>query len=378
MEPAVLGSLDEFQERHGAIALVGVRMELGMDVVDRHEPGVAAHVIEWAELTQLRLGPLQPKGFVQLGLGPGRDGGLAVLRSIDAVIREQAVLIQPQAALLRATPQEDIVFLAAREVEQRRTEGLFRHDAKVDLESILHADAGLRLTGHQHLRHTRQGAEGLHRTRRIRCHGDEVDVADGLLAAPKAACELDPGHHARGAEVLHRGFGHRQRVIDPHTTDRGLQELDAVTEILDLLGSEARQAGETVLGERRLQRREVDDSTLLPQQPDGLGADTRQRQQGRQAGGDLRAQVGQILDRARHDEFDDLRGTARADPIDGRQCLGVGPRELHEVDRRRLGSARDLGVRQHPEGVGPGEFEQDGELLEQSHDVGVAHGILLT
>ena len=70
-------------------------------------------------------------------------------------------------------------------------------------------------------------------------------------------------------------------MIDAHPPHGGLQELDAVAQILDLLGAEAGQALQTVLRKGRLEGRQVDDPALLPEQSNRLGADARQREQGR-------------------------------------------------------------------------------------------------
>ena len=84
-----------------------------------------------------------------------------------------------------------------------------------------------------------------------------------------------------------------------------------------------------------------------------------------------------VLDGAGRDELDDLRGAARPDAIDRRERLRIGPGKFNEIDGRRLCRTRNLGVCENSEGVGPGEFKQNRELLEQSHDVGVAHGASL-
>ena len=175
---------------------------------------------------------------------------MTILRRIETVIAEEPVLIQAQALLLGPSAHQHIVLLAAREVEQRSAEGLLGHDAQVDLQPILHADAGLGRPHHQHLGHARHRAERIHGTRGIRRCGNEVDVADGLLAASKAAGGLDPGHGSRCAEMRHRRLGHRQRMVDAHAADGGLQELDAIAEVLDLLRAESCQTLEAVLDER--------------------------------------------------------------------------------------------------------------------------------
>ncbi len=84
----------------------------------------------------------------------------AILRRRFAIVRKEPVLVQAHALRDRPLAQSDIVLLAASEVEERRTEGLRRHDAQVRLHAVVEAHGDLGLTRGKDLGHTRKGRGG--------------------------------------------------------------------------------------------------------------------------------------------------------------------------------------------------------------------------
>src|SRR6185312_16627947 len=151
----------------------------------------------------LDLAPVLP----QLGRYPGQaHGGVDVrlLAAGDAIARgaldfslrllalgaEHAVLGDPQPLLDRPAPQLDVVLLRAGEVDEGGAVAFRRHHAQVHLETRAEDDGALGIPGIEDLVHLRIAAEALHDRDGPRGDGEQVDVADRLLASAVAAGHL--------------------------------------------------------------------------------------------------------------------------------------------------------------------------------------------
>ena len=105
---------------------------------------------------------------------------------------EDAVFVDLQAAVLGQPAEHDVVGLRAGEVLQRRAERLGRHDAEVELQAAGQPGRHLRLRRGPSPRPGRaKPARWSITAAASRGHGQEVQVADRLLAAAVAAGGLD-------------------------------------------------------------------------------------------------------------------------------------------------------------------------------------------
>src|SRR5205809_19492 len=136
-------------------------------------------------LAQLGRDPGEAEAVVELLLGAARDPPRAA---------KEAVLVQLPALLHGELAEHDVVRLAPREVEERGAEALLGDDAHIDLEPVLQLHAALRVALAEDARHRRQLREGGDRRFGRARKGEEVGVADGLLAAADRARDLDARH----------------------------------------------------------------------------------------------------------------------------------------------------------------------------------------
>ena len=116
-----------------------------------------------------------------------------------------AVFVQGQAPAVGVIAQTDVVLLAAGEVLKHRAHGVGLADAQVDLDARVHYHGGLGVALDQYLADGGQGGQGWAGFGRIFRHGDEVEVADGLLPAAQRTGRGDA--HQPGAGVKQLG-GH--------------------------------------------------------------------------------------------------------------------------------------------------------------------------
>src|SRR6266404_3305523 len=129
---------------------------------------------------------------------------------------KEAVLVEFPALLHGELAERDVVRLAAREVEERGAEALRGDDAQIDLEPVLELHAALGVAPAEDACHRRQLREAGNRRLGRAGEGEQVGVADGLLAAADRARYLD-ARHARHARER------RRQLVDhgAHGGERG-------------------------------------------------------------------------------------------------------------------------------------------------------------
>ena len=136
-------------------------------------------------LAHLRRDIVQAELLEDLLLGPALDQQLRVARFL--LRAEQAVFVQPQAAINRPLAHDDVVLLAAGEIHQRR--GILRvaDHPQVGLDAALQQHAGLGLALGQDLHNAGLAGEELDDLRRLLRRGEQVNVPNHLAMPPQAA-----------------------------------------------------------------------------------------------------------------------------------------------------------------------------------------------
>src|SRR5208283_2206580 len=130
---------------------------------------------------QFRRHPGKPERAVNLLFGPSRNHRAVAL---------QTVLVEQEATPLGNPPQMHIVRLRAGKIGQRRAETLWGHDAQIDLQTVFQHDGRFRPARPGYLGDTWKGDEMLRDRGGIRGRGNDIEVADRLAPAPKAARDL--------------------------------------------------------------------------------------------------------------------------------------------------------------------------------------------
>ena len=153
---------------------------------------------------------------------------------------------------------------------------------------------------------------------------------------------------------------------------------NALPDFVEQFGAESLQRGDRALFERVLEVGHAVHLEFLVEQLDPLGTETRDAQQveqPRRNRGDELLALGQG---ARRDERRDLLRDAAADP---RQVRQVELPTRHEL-RNRIGvigdGARRIAIRAHLERIARRDFQQVGDVAEETGDFGVLHAVRST
>lgn len=209
------------------------------------------------------------------------------------------------------------MLFAAGEIEQGEGKLLVLDHSKVHLDAGLQSYAALGLALGEDVLDLRVGDEFFHQRRGVALQaGQDVDVADRLLAAPQAAGD-------RGADHLGVLFDEGQELgrLPPGDVEeeaaRGLlQHLDALEDVLLGLGAEALQVQQAVLLAGVLELAQVVQVELLVEDLGLLGAEAGDLQELEDARRDRAAQLQQIGALPLLHHLGDFFREARADALD--------------------------------------------------------------
>src|SRR5438093_3826977 len=240
----------------------------------------------------------------------------ALLRvpSDPLVVAEDAVFVHLQAAALSHRPQPDVVVFRTREVLQPGTPTIRVEDPQVHLDRspgsfvvvILETDDDLRLAGGEDLDDAWEALEGRPRSRAVLRDREDVDVAHGFPHPPERAGRLDPFHG------LGRFHSLRNRIDDPcgineeRTGLALLDQLDCPEDVLFRLLAEPFDPAKKMFLGRRLQRVEIRDPELLPQDLHLLRPEPSDLQQVQDARREFGSQLVVVSDPTRRDVLHDF------------------------------------------------------------------------
>ena len=231
----------------------------------------------------------------------------------------------------------------------------------------------LRLAAPVHVLHVPHPGERATDLVRIAGGHQEVEIADGLLAAAHRARHRGLLHAGKGAEPRLHVARDRQRMPEELASGRAGEEPDPAQELLLALRPEVRQGAHALLAAGLLEASHVADPQLFVQRVDTLRPQTLH---GSQAEDVDRRAFAQTLERGhptRGEQFVNLLGKALADPRQPLDALPAGLRvDLGERTVQRVhGQGRLL--------VGPGlerhlvHLQEERHLPESMRHLGVAH-----
>ena len=271
------------------------------------------------------------------------------------------------------------MLLAPGEIVQRERELLLIHHAQVGLDHKAMAvlaggdgDAGLGVAAAEHLGDARQPDEAVHDRPGVVGADEEIDVLDGLLAAPQTAARLDAADAGRVAHRVEQAEGDRLGLVDAHAVGRLFEESDAFEDLLLCLFAEAFQPGDAAGLAGGLELVEVVHAEQVIESLDLFRPQAADAQHLEQAGRRLGPELVVERQRAGGDEGGDLFPEGVADAADAGQPPG-GDR-LVEVAFELFDGAGAVAVGVAAEGVFALEFEQDGDLVEDGGDFFFVHG----
>ena len=354
-------------QRVGAVGPVGLRLEVAAEIarLDQARERARARRLDLAlVLAQLGRDPGEAEAVVELLLGAARDPPRAA---------KEAVFVQLPALLHGQLAERDVVRLAPREVEERGAEALLGDDAHIDLEPVLQLHAALRVPLAEDARHRRQLREGGDRRLGRAREGEEIGVADGLLAAADRARDLDARHarHARERRrqlVDHGAHGGERRAL-PARLHEGERLQDLLLALLAEVGEVADLAG----ARRGFEVGERAHAEPLVEELHGLRPHALERGQRGQVDGHAAVVLLAQLALAGRDQLLQLLGHRGADAGDLAQRLhAAGTVDRVERPVVRLDRLRRLLVGARLEGHVV-HVEVGGDVPEDARQLGVAH-----
>ena len=129
---------------------------------------------------------------------------------------EQAVFVQPQAALNRALAHDDVVLLAAGEIHQGKRKFRVGHHAQIGLNAAFEQHAGFRfaLRDDACWRLSSRFVEKIDDASRVFRRHEQVNVADDFLASAQTAGFARPNHVGMRAQVVEDGFSGEQGIVE--------------------------------------------------------------------------------------------------------------------------------------------------------------------
>jgi len=198
---------------------------------------------------------------------------------------------------------------------------------------------------------------------------DEVDVADGFLAAAEAAGDFGLLDLGECAELFEEGEGDGLCFGDAEAAGRGFEEGDALGDGDDFFFADALEAGECAGGDGDFELFDGGDGAFLPEESDGFRSEAGDLEHLDEALGDSGCDLVEVGGHPGGEElFDDLLGT-RADALDGFELAAAG--DLGDVEGCVFQEARDLGER---DGLKSGlalEVHERSESGEKVGEIGV-------
>ena len=182
--------------------------------------------------------PRQPERLENLCFvrGAGRRGLL-----ID---RLEAPLAHAETAPERAMAHGDVMLLRAGEVMEGEIELLRGHDAKVRLQAILEAHAGLRLSMGGHLLHAGIGDKPIHNRLRFRRGHEEVEVADCFAGTAERSGGFGERDLRQRTQAGENRLGDRRGFVPPVALAVGDAVLDPFEDFFLGLGAETLELGD--------------------------------------------------------------------------------------------------------------------------------------
>ena len=232
----------------------------------------------------------------------------------------------------------------------------------------------LRVASQEHFLHVVELDEPIHHLGRIVGDGQEVEIADRLLATAEATGDFQSldgrallqmgrdGKHVplgRGPKHAPFGLGGQRKSVENDRFGLRAESLECMNAARFTCLAQLVQRGDVQLA--------IDHGRPFWTQP-------WHAEDGQDALGNLGEQLIEHRQRAGLDERNDFGRQILADPLDlANRTLGIG----HDIGRRlgQIGErSRRIAIRPNPKRIGSLKLEQVGDLLENGGEVGVGHG----
>ena len=346
-----------------------MRMDVALQLCERdeHRQRASRRNLNFALiLAQLGRDPLQTKPSVDLFLGRTRDG----VATSDG---SKPVLGETQALASCSLAQRHVVRLRTGEVLQERAPLRRLDHPQIDLHPVVQHDRGLRVAKRRDVLHTRVLGKTLEERRRVVRGGNEIDVADRLLATTQRAGDL--GRHTAGLGTQHRDerLGSLECVVEQdHVLTRTAPGLQGLENPGLLLLAEPLQLAHMPCLAGRLERLGGIDAELGVEPLGGLWSNARHPHHLDQAVWIDGAQLLERSHRARRQQLVDL-GRDRSTNIGELRQAPLGCHPLDRLGRRPKAFGR-LAVGNHFVDDCSVELGQAPEQVEQVGDLRVTHG----
>ena len=316
------------------------------------------HLGQVEEPVHLGLGGEGP----QLGRGPGRDLALVVEAG-------EALLRQAPAAVAGDPAEADVVLLAAGEVDEVRPGLARRHRHEVDLRPAGQPHGGLVWPGPDDGLDRGQSREAGDDGRRVVGLDEQVEVADGLAAATEGTGGHDRADARRVGERRHQAVDEPLRRAERQARRSAVDHLEPRPQARDPLLRQPGDGPQRPRPQRGAEVVEALDAEALPEEPDGLRPDTRDRQELDERRRQLAVETLEEAKPPGRRELGDLVGDRLADAGDRRRpARAIGRGDAVRVALDRVGRAV-VGDRLEDEVAT--DLEEAPDLVERRRQLGV-------
>ena len=196
-KPELLRRRRHFLERIAAVARAGVAMKSAAQIFRLEQARQAPFRGRFdfaAIFAQLRRHEIEPERAIEFRF-------VADLRDFAAALfaffvrrffrRREPIFVQRPAALQRAVAQDDVVFLAAGEIAERKRIFGAAHDAQIGLDAGTQPHARFRRAARDDALDQRMLHEKICDRRRLFRRDDEIEIAHDLLPAPITSRDAD-------------------------------------------------------------------------------------------------------------------------------------------------------------------------------------------
>ena len=228
-------------------------------------------------------------GGIQAQAERGVDFLLGLARHALLIVdAEQAVFVEREAQLQGARAQDDVVFLAAGEVLHGRAVAFVRQRAQIHLQAFQSVlDAGLVGAFAEHCVSFGVVDEALERFGGARAGDQQIEIADGFLAAAQAAGGRDLIDAAGFRKIRDQFVGGFLAEAQQEAAGALAVLRDGSEHLLFELGAHARQLAQLLLLADALQIVDGGDFVMLVEQRDAFGAEALDVQQVEERGREL-------------------------------------------------------------------------------------------
>ena len=307
---AFAGGLAHLGDRRPAVGSLGVAVQVAADVAQLHQRRERAgdrRLDLTAVLAQLRLDVGEAQTRVELLLARAQ-------RRLAGGVVEHSVLGDVQSPPHRPLAQRRIVGGRAGQVLEQVAELLGGHGAQLDDEPVVGArpcGAGARA------RRRLDQLELADAVQQLGAVEHEVEILDALRTAARGARQLDVSVRVELVQGVEQKLADRQRAVEdraPHAPLRRRRGVERDDDRLLEACPEALQRPQPLRGGRLAERLRGVDPELVEQAPRALGAQSGQRGDRKQAGGETRPQLDRGRDVAGLDQVADLLLERGADP----------------------------------------------------------------